>query len=408
MNILHVIGSLDPAAGGTTAALADLTRYQAIAGQRVAVCTTDRGHPPSKLLGVEAVARVLKTAVDLHCFAVDFSPLLYSRSMARWMMDNISRFDVVHIHGVYRFPMTYAARCAHMQAVPYIVRPHGALDPYLFRQSSASVVLKRLYEHWFALPLLNSAGAIHYTSEDERERASFLRLRAPSFVVPNGIDWDRFEQLPRRGAFRAGLGIGAALLVLFLGRVNFKKGLDLLVPAFAQLRRLHPDAHLAIVGPDNEGYGARVRQWVRECGLEQWVHLVDQLDGPEILQAYVDAEVFVLPSYTENFGMTVVEAMACGTPVVISDQVNIHRAVRDASAGLVTRCDVDEIAEATAALLSDEARRQAMGAAGRCAARDLYSWPPIVRQLTLEYEAVIARMRGSKGHGANPYARSPA
>jgi glycosyltransferase involved in cell wall biosynthesis len=350
----------------------------------------------------------LKTAVDLHCFAVDFSPLLYSRSMARWMMDNISRFDVVHIHGVYRFPMTYAARCAHMQAVPYIVRPHGALDPYLFRQSSASVVLKRLYEHWFALPLLNSAGAIHYTSEDERERASFLRLRAPSFVVPNGIDWDRFEQLPRRGAFRAGLGIGAALLVLFLGRVNFKKGLDLLVPAFAQLRRLHPDAHLAIVGPDNEGYGARVRQWVRECGLEQWVHLVDQLDGPEILQAYVDAEVFVLPSYTENFGMTVVEAMACGTPVVISDQVNIHRAVRDASAGLVTRCDVDEIAEATAALLSDEARRQAMGAAGRCAARDLYSWPPIVRQLTLEYEAVIARMRGSKGHGANPYARSPA
>jgi glycosyltransferase involved in cell wall biosynthesis len=408
MNILHVIGSLDPAAGGTTAALADLVRYQAIAGQRVAVCTTDRGHPPRRLLGIEAVTRVLKTAVDLHCFAVDFSPLLYSRSMMRWLTDNISRFDVVHIHGVYRFPMTYAARCAQMQAVPYIVRPHGALDPYLFRQSSASVVLKRLYERWFALPLLNAAGAIHYTSEDERERASFLRLRAPSFVVPNGIDWDRFERLPRHGAFRARLGIGSVPLALFLGRINFKKGLDLLVPAFAQLRRLHPDAHLAIVGPDNEGYGAKVRQWVRDCGLEQWVHLVDRLDGPEVLQAYVDADVFVLSSYTENFGMTVVEAMACSTPVVISDQVNIHREVRNASAGLVTRCDIDEIAEAMAALLSDEARRQAMGAAGRCAARDLYSWPPIVRQLTLEYEAVIARMRGSKGNGANPYARSPA
>jgi glycosyltransferase involved in cell wall biosynthesis len=350
----------------------------------------------------------LKIAVDLHCFAVDFSPLLYSRSMARWLRDAITRFDVVHIHGVYRFPMTCAARCAHIRAVPYIVGPHGSLDPYLFRQSSTSVFLKRLYERWFALPMLNAAGAIHYTSEDERKRASFLRLRAPSFVVPNGIDWDRFEQLPRRGAFRAGLGIGAAPLALFLGRVNFKKGLDLLVPAFAQLRRLHPDAHLAIVGPDNEGYGARVRQWVRDCGLEQWVHLVDRLDGPEVVQAYVDADVFVLSSYTENFGMTVVEAMACGTPVVISDQVNIHREVRDASAGLVTRCDIDEIAEAMAALLSDEARRQAMGAAGRCAARDLYSWAPIVRQLTAEYEAVVARVRGSMGHSANPHARSPA
>jgi glycosyltransferase involved in cell wall biosynthesis len=408
MKILHVIGSLDPAAGGTTSVLAALARHQTNAGHSVAVCTTDRGHPPSKLLGVEAVARVLKTAVDLHCFGVDFSPLLYSRSMARWLRNSISRFDIVHIHGVYRFPMAYAARCAHMQTVPYIVRPHGSLDPYLFRQSSTSVVLKRLYERWFALPLLNAAGAIHYTSEDERERASFLRLRAPSFVVPNGIDWDRFEQLPRRGAFRVRLGIGSVPLALFLGRINFKKGLDLLVPAFAQLRRLHPDAHLAIVGPDNEGYGAKVRQWVRDCGLEQWVHLVDRLDGPEVLQAYVDADVFVLSSYTENFGLTVVEAMACGVPVVISDQVNIHRAVQDAGAGVVTRCDIDEIAEAMAALLSDEARRQAMEAAGRCAARDQYSWPPIVRQLTLEYEVLIARMRGSKGNGVNPYARSPA
>jgi glycosyltransferase involved in cell wall biosynthesis len=406
MNILHVISTLDPAAGGTTSVLAGLVRHQGFAGQTVEVCTTDRGHPSSKRLGAKSVVGVLNNAAEVHSFAVDVAPLLYSRFMASWLRDNIVRFDVVHIHGVYRFPMVYAAHCAHTQAVPCIVCPHGSLDPYLFRRSSTSVLLKRLYERWFALPMLNAAGAIHYTSEDERKRASFLRLRAPSFIVANGIDWDRFEQLPRRGAFRAGLGIGAAPLALFLGRVNFKKGLDLLVPAFAKLRRLHPDAHLAIVGPDNEGYGARVRQWIRDCGLEQWVHLVDRLDGPEVLQAYVDAEVFVLPSYTENFGMAVVEAMACGTPVVISDQVNIHHAVRDASAGLVTRCDIDEIAEAMAALLSDEARRQAMGAAGRCAARDLYAWPPIVRQLTLEYEAVIARMRGSKGHCANPHARS--
>ena len=266
--------------------------------------------------------------------------------------------------------------------------------PYLYRQSSRSLLLKRLYEQLFDFPNLNAAGARHYTTEDERDHTAPLKLRAPTFVVPNGVDWERFRTLPPRGALRHKWGLGNAPIVLFLGRLHFKKGLDLLIPAFDALRHEMPDAQLVIAGPENDDYGAKVRGWVRERGLDRAVHFAGMLTGNDVVQAYVDADVFVLPSYTENFGITVAEAMACALPVVISDQVNIHAEVARAGAGLVTRCDAAEVAEALRSLLRDQPRRRTMGEAGRRLVHDRYTWPVIVDALTREYEAVIARHRG--------------
>ena len=127
------------------------------------------------------------------------------------------------------------------------------------------------------------------------------------------------------------------------------------------------------------------------------MHFVGPLHGADVVQAYVDADVFALPSYTENFGMTVAEAMACALPVVISDQVNIHAEVAQAGAGLVTRCDVGEVADALLELLRDGERRRYMGEAGRRLVQERYTWPAIVEALTLEYEAIIERHRGVKG-----------
>ena len=396
MKILHVLETLSPRYGGPVSVLLALAAAQQRAGHEVTVATTNADHPRG-VYHAPGWDTLADGAVPVYYAPVQFAPLRFSWSLADFLRRTVAEFDLVHIHGLYRFPPTYAAWQARRQGVPYIVRPHGSLDPYLYaRSSTGRLGFKRLYERWFDLPNLHAAGAIHYTAEDERERAAFVKLRAPSFVVPNGLDWEHYRTLPARGALRARWGLGDAPLVLFLGRLHFKKGLDLLVPAFDTLRRQIPDVQLVIAGPENDDYGQQVRGWVRERGLEAAVHFVGPLHGAEVVQAYVDADVFALPSYTENFGMTVVEALACALPVVISDQVNIHAEVSGAGAGLVTHCDADEVAQGLETLLNDAERRRAMGEAGRRLVRARYTWPAIVESLTAEYERVIERHPAGK------------
>lgn len=389
MRILHVISTLAPTSGGPTQVLKHLAIAQTRAGHEVTVCTTDRSHPAGETLEADYFGSFYPDSVALEVFPVTFAPLLISPMLGRWLRDEITSFDLVHIHGTYRFPPTYAAYLARKQKIPYIIRPHGNLDPYLYQTSSRSVWLKRLYERWFDLPNLNAASAIHFTASEERRRASFLNLQAPSFIIPNGLDWAPYCVLPPRGRLRVDWGIGHAPVVLFLGRLHFKKGIDLLVPAFDVVRKALPEAKLVIAGPENDGYGVEIRRWVRERKMEDSVYFVGPLQRDEVVQAYVDADVFVLPSYTENFGMTVAEAMACSLPVVISDQVNICNEVARAGAGVVTRCDADEVAQALIDLLKEPQQRQSMGQAGRRLVKSAYCWAPIVEALTKEYEAII-------------------
>ncbi|MBU2850411.1 glycosyltransferase [Acidithiobacillus ferrivorans] len=397
MKVLHIIESFSPRYGGPVSVAMALACAQADLGHDVTVCTTNLDYPQG-ILRPPGRAAICDNRVQVLYFPAQFRPLTFSAQLRSFIKNNITTFDILHIHGLYRFPPTYAAYWARKQKIPYIVMPHGALDPYLYTKSSRSVWLKRFYERWFDLPNLHGAGAIHYTAEDERQRAAFLGLRAPSFIIPNGIDWGRYAQLPAWGAFRSALGLGDAPLVLFLGRLHPKKGLDLLIPAFDTIRRRIAGAQLAIVGPENDSFGQQVRAWVSERGLTDSVHFIGHLDGVDVIQAYVDADVFVLPSYTENFGLTVVEAMACALPVVISDQVNIHAEVAQSGAGLVTRCDTAEVAEAVIGLLEDPERRDVMGRAGREAAQTHYTWPNIVDALSRKYESVV---RQSKTHHIN-------
>lgn len=401
MRVLHVAQALSRNFGGVQAVLHDVVAAQCAAGLEVDVVSTNVDAPQGTLL-VTPNQFITDGGVRWRYCSVEFRPLLFSYDLKRYIKLNVSRYDIVHVHGLYRFPTTYTAWQARKQGVPYVMWPHGALDPYLYERSTAgNLHLKRVYEGWFDLPNLRGAGAIHYTAEEERTRASFLGLRAPTFVVPNGLDWTRYRDLPAPGALRARWGLGNAPTVLFLGRLHFKKGLDLLIPAFERLSRRVAGVQLVIAGPDNDDYGQKVRSWVCDRGLEATVHFVGPLHGADVLQAYVDADVFVLPSYTENFGMTVAEAMACALPVVISDQVNIHAEVSGVGAGVVTRCDADEVANALEGLLREPDRRRAMGEAGRRLVQERFTWPAIVEQLTAEYQNVIDRHhRAGAGRGA--------
>lgn len=396
VRVLHVQETLSPSHGGPARVLRELVCAQEAAGHRVEVVTTNAAQPhePCREPGWD---RIEGCSARVYYGAIQFSPLKVSVGLASYLRRTIPTFHIVHIHGLYRFPPAYAAYQARKQRVPYIIRPHGSLDPYLYDKSTVgSVALKRLHERWFDLPNLHGASAIHFTAEEERKRVAFLQLRAPSFVVPNGLDWEPYRVLPARGAMRARWGLGEVPLVLFLGRIHFKKGLDLLISAFDVLRRRVPGACLVIAGPENDDYGKNVRRWVRERRLEHAVHFVGHLSGADVVRAYVDADAFVLPSYTENFGIAVIEAMASAVPVVISDRVNIHREVARAGAGVVTRCDADEVAEALETVLCDVDRRKIMGEVGRRLVQQRYSWPEVVNALTREYERIVERHRARR------------
>jgi glycosyltransferase involved in cell wall biosynthesis len=375
--------------GGPVSVLRSLSKAQASRGHSVTVCTTNQDYPAG-LLDVPTTAPVLDQSVATWYHARDFHAVYFSRAFGAWLLDNINDYNVLHVHGLYRFPPTFAATIARIKRVPYLIRPHGSLDPFLYKQSRYSVPLKRLYEHFFDFPNLNHAGAIHYTSAEEAERVARLGLKAPAVVISNGLDWNQYAELPQRGRFRHRLGLGAdQTLILFLGRLNFKKGLDLLIPAFADIVNRVPGACLAIVGPDNEGLGAQVRQWCDDHGVTQQVRFVGHIPPAETRQAYVDADLFALTSYTENTGMTVVEAMACGCPVVISDQVNIWSSIQEAGAGIVVPLERGRIGDALLRVMLDSALAARMGSAGRVLAKEQFAWGPIVAQLDQVYEALV-------------------
>jgi len=400
VKILHVQETLSPNYGGPARVLPGLAAAQEQLGLDVEILTTNADTPRGRY---RPPGRVCLEGTSLPVTYCSARPdiLRFSAGVARFLHANARKFDLIHVHGLYRFPPSYAARYARKAGIPYIIRPHGSLDPYLYARSSRSLALKRLYERLVDLPNLHGASAIHYTAEDERIAASYMNLRAPGFVVPNGLDWSRYAVLPARGAMRAKLGIGNCPVVLFLGRLHHKKGLDILVAAFDAIHQENPTARLVIAGPEPDGYGVEIRKLIARRGIGDAVLFVGALQGVDVEQAYVDADVFVLPSYTENFGMTIVEAMACGTPVVISDRVNIHAEVTRAGAGIVTGCNAEEVAIAIATLLADEEKRRVYGRSGRSFVQQHFTWPAIVQTLQAEYENILRRHRESVVNSAD-------
>ena len=230
------------------------------------------------------------------------------------------------------------------------------LDPWSLKQSW---LRKRLYLAVRLRRDLNSADVLHYTTDLERDLAARLKLSPQAIVEPNGLDLSEFQSLPPRGTFRSRHGLPADRpLVLFLSRIHPKKGLELLLPAFA---RAAGDAHLVIAGPDDNGHGAIVKRLAADLKLSDRVLFTGMLRGADRVAAFADADLFVLPSHQENFGIAVAEAWAAGCPTIISDQVNLHPEVTRQRLGAVIATSIDPLAVA----ISPVAGRSAAAFPGR-------------------------------------------
>jgi glycosyltransferase involved in cell wall biosynthesis len=239
-------------------------------------------------------------------------------------------------------------------------------------------------------PLLRRAASVVFDTEEEQRLASY-EPRRPEWIMPAGIDAAPFEALPPRDAFRAAVPSVDGPYLLFVGRVSRQKGLDLLIPAFARIAVERPELRLVIAGPDWEGQGAPLRALARDLGLERRVLFTGMLSHELKLAAYSGAELFVLPSYAENFGAVVTEALLCGLPVVISDQVNIHAELAAARLATIVECTVDSVAAGMAAALRDNpAVRPRIAVEGPAFVRSRYTWDAIVPGLVRNYRDVVA------------------
>jgi glycosyltransferase involved in cell wall biosynthesis len=399
LRVLHVTDVMARRHGGVATAIDGICRGLCAIGVKTAVLATDRDWPTGRIDRGGANPHIH------HGYARSLVPAVwaglgYAPAIDRHL-DRFGRsFDIFHIHGLYRYAQYAAARFAKRAGIPYIISPHGALDPFLYYKLQRRR-MKRVYEQLIELRNLRWASAIHYTAEDERRLVAGLRIfQTPGFVVPLGFDLQRFAELPARGSFRARHKLGSGPLVLFCGRITPKKGLDLLLPGFAKVLVEHPDAILVLAGPDNEDHWRACQPLAAKLGIEARILLTGMLGEEELMQAYVDADVLALPSYTENFGNVVVEAMLCGTPVLISDRVNIWREIQDSGSGIVVTCSIDAVAVGLLRMLSDEVGRTSMSRNAYAAARRLYGIGDVSRALADHYRRIISAHRRGKAGSA--------
>lgn len=385
MRIVHLTNSIDPVSGGPANVLARLAPVQVQRGHEVVIITAD--DPET----VPDVTELLSAAgVRVISKGPGKGPICRAPDAIGSLASELDRgTEVMHGHGLWQHLVHWGASVCRSRSVPYIIRPCGMLDPWSLAQGRLK---KRLFLFLKAKRDLERAAALHFTTETERRLVEPLGLRTPSFVIPNGLDWSEFEVLPASGMFRAAHGLGERPLVVYLSRLHHKKGLDLLLPAFAA--GAPSDAVLALVGPGEESYVAGLRREAEQLGIGDRLIFTGMIKGAKRIEALADADLFTLPSYQENFGVAVIEAAGAGTPVLISDQVNICDEVREAGVGSVVPCEQQALAASLGAMLGDRDQLRVMGERARVWARDHFAWSSIADQVDAMYGSVVTKGGG--------------
>jgi glycosyltransferase involved in cell wall biosynthesis len=361
VKILHVIASLDPQGGGPMEGVRQIARAAQAWGQKTTVVSLD---PP----GMPFLDGNPFTAIPMGPGMLGYG---YTPRLAPWLRDHAREYDAVIVNGIWQYSSFAVWRALHGTGVPYFVFPHGMLDPYFKRAYPLKHLKKSLYWPLGEYRVLRDARAVLFTCEEEKllARESFSRYRCREEVAGYGTAPPPVERGVALAAFRAAFPqLSERRVLLFLSRIHEKKGCDLLIEAFAAIAGTDPRWHLLLAGPVAPGYGARLQALVQQHGLESRITWAGMLGAEKKWGALYAADVFALPSHQENFGIAVAEALACGTPVLISDRVNIWREIVADDAGLVAP---DTVAGTTRLLqqwtaLSENARAAMRENALRC------------------------------------------
>jgi len=382
MQILHVIPSVSVVHGGPTRAMFAIEAALSDAGATITTLTTDDDGPNRRLDKAKMYERVngvqrvyLRKSLDFYKVAPGAVP---------WLWQNVRRYDVVHIHALFSFMSICTGIIARLRGVPYIVRPLGTLAKFGMRKRRPW--LKRLSMEICDGPILRKAAAIHFTSVAEKEDAARYGVDIGGYVIPLGLDrlninGEMFERL--RSSQR-----DDALNLLFLGRLDPIKNIEGLLRAIAILTREKINTRLDVAGKGTNAYLCDLKELTASLGLTGQVVWHGQVDEADKVRIFSSADIFILPSYSENFGIAAVEAMAAGLPCVLSHGVAISCDANAAGAVLGVTTNPESIADGVRQLVNDNKYRRNMGFRAKQYVRENYTPQTMAQRLINLYETV--------------------
>lgn len=392
MRVLHIIPSVSPVRGGPSQAVLEIVTALRKIGVDAEIAATNDDGPG--LLDVPFVEPVEYRGAQVRFFP-RWSPqsralreFAFSASMTRWMWQHIPDYDLIHVHAMFSHACTAGMAIARWHSKPYLNRPLGLLCEWSLKQSAAR---KKAFLTLIERANLNHAAGLEYTAEQEMDEATPLGLTAPAFVLPFGLHLP--VMIPdARAKLRQKLGVPSDMpLVLFLSRIHHKKGLHLLVDALQALA--HKRFNLVIAGAGDVEYEKQIKQQVEGGPLNGRAHFVGFAKDEVKDLLLQGSDVFALTSYSESFAIAAMEAMAAGTPVLLTPGVPVASLAARFDAGWVCELDRDSIIHSATAMLDSIGNSIEVAARSdraRAVAKN-FAWNEIARRMRMVYDAVIAR-----------------
>lgn len=387
MKLLHVIPSIAKVKGGPTQILLEVVQSLRAQGCDTEIVTTnDNGR---EVLDVPLYQRIEYENVPVWFLprsSIPIKEFLFSADLTRWLWQNLGRYDIVHTHYLFSYAPTCAAAIARWQKIPYLVTPYGMLTPWALNHQRLK---KQLYS-----PIerhnLNRAVAIHCATTEEAQDVRNFNVSTPTFVIPYGVHLPTAQPQAKqrlREIYHIPL---EAPIVLFLSRLHPKKRPDLLLQALSQLVTTNYNFYLILAGSGEPTYLTYLTDLIASLGLARTsvVGFVTGQDKDLLIQG---SDLFVLPSFSENFGIAVAEAMAAGVPVIVTPGVQIAPDIAQANAGLVVEGELNALVEAIRELLNSPHRRQQLGENGKQLVSCRYSWSAIASQFKRIYGSILDR-----------------
>lgn len=392
MRILQVIPYFCPAwaYGGPLRNAYGLCKELVKRGHEVTVFTTDTLDSRNRVKETQEII----DGIEVRRFRNLSNTIAYrdkifiSPSMIFGLRNSLRNFDMIHMHEYRTLQNLIVHHYAKKYGTPYVLQTRGSMVRIMTK-----VKLKQLYDILWGYRLLRDASKVVALTQIEAEQYKSMGVSPDKIeIVPNGIDLAEFENLPPRGEFRKKWGINnSQKIVLFLSRIHKIKGPDLLAKAFATLVKDYNNIQLVIAGPD-DGYLLSLKKLIADLEISDKVLFTGSLYGQEKLKAYVDADVYVLPSVYETFPVAVLEACACGTPVILTDRCGIAGMI-DGQAGLVVPYDKEQLQQALLHMLDDDKMRLRFGEKGKLLVREKFNWENIIKQVVSIYESCISSRR---------------